>query len=156
MVSETDVKINKRGYKAWNIKVPRGPSRHKEYNKIWKSLNKDKVAGWQKAYQLNNKEKLRAYWNKYHKDRREHFRELDVKRKYGIDAQDYRKLFENQKGKCAICGNEESKGAYVLSVDHDHETKEIRGLLCNDCNRGIGLLGDDVERLKVAVKYLSR
>lgn len=62
---------------------------------------------------------------------------------------------------CAVCQRPESvidprKGeTKELAVDHCHETGRIRGLLCNNCNRAIGLLGDSVELLLKAVEYLK-
>jgi hypothetical protein len=62
-----------------------------------------------------------------------------------------------QKGCCAICGvhqNERSDGK-DLAVDHDHETGEVRGLLCTNCNTGIGQLQEDPEVLLKAIEYLK-
>jgi hypothetical protein len=51
---------------------------------------------------------------------------------------------------CAVCRQREAK-----HVDHDHETKRIRGILCFNCNRGLGKFGDDVELMGRAVDYLE-
>lgn len=77
-------------------------------------------------------------------------------KKYGISAEDYYKLLEKQEQKCAICGAEigDSNGNR-LYVDHDHKTGKVRGLLCANCNFGIGSLKDDVEILKKAILYLE-
>jgi hypothetical protein len=66
-----------------------------------------------------------------------------------------------QEGLCAICGKPETaqgKHSVVksLAVDHDHETGEIRGLLCSRCNNGIGHFGDNVELMKKAIEYLEK
>lgn len=61
----------------------------------------------------------------------------------------YEALLEQQGGQCAIC--REKPGRYV---DHNHTTGKIRGLLCNACNRGLGLLGDETKRLERAIEYL--
>lgn len=53
---------------------------------------------------------------------------------------------------CEICGVTEA--TVTLCVDHNHETGMLRGLLCNNCNAGIGLLGDSADRLEAAAKYL--
>ena len=80
-------------------------------------------------------------------------------RNYGITLEEYDRLFFLQSGRCAICGGEETstiKGVVKrLSVDHCHDTGRIRGLLCNSCNRGIGLLKDSVEVLSSAIEYLK-
>jgi hypothetical protein len=76
-------------------------------------------------------------------------------REYGITQADYDVLFEQQDGRCAICGRAES-GAWggLLPVDHDHKTGEVRGLLCHHCNGGLGQFGDDPDRLLAAAAYL--
>lgn len=78
--------------------------------------------------------------------------------RYGITLEEYNALNESQNGKCAICGNYPSEGRNKdsrLAVDHCHETGKIRGLLCQKCNTGIGLLGDTKESLLKALKYLE-
>lgn len=74
--------------------------------------------------------------------------------KYGISKEEYLALLEEQGGVCAICGIEPKDR--FLSVDHDHETNQIRGLLCEGCNLGIGHLNDSVALALAAAKYLSR
>jgi hypothetical protein len=78
--------------------------------------------------------------------------------RYGISEQEYQCLFAAQGGVCAICGNAETrthKGVVqVLSVDHDHVTGDVRGLLCYACNTGIGFLRDDTHLLERAIGYL--
>lgn len=59
-------------------------------------------------------------------------------------------LFASSDGRCAICGR-----AGALVVDHDHDTGAIRGLLCRNCNTGLGQFGDDPERLRRAAAYLT-
>lgn len=71
---------------------------------------------------------------------------------YGMTEAEYNELATAQGGVCAICkANPEGR----LAVDHDHETKQVRGLLCRPCNSGLGLLGDTRERLARALEYLS-
>jgi hypothetical protein len=67
----------------------------------------------------------------------------------------YEILLEQQKGCCTICLKTESrKGAPHLSVDHNHKTGDIRGLLCSKCNIGLGYFNDDKTLLKKAIDYL--
>ena len=72
---------------------------------------------------------------------------------FGISVEEYDALVHKQDGKCAICGIT-PKGN--LHVDHDHSTGKIRGLLCNPCNSGIGLLGDDIVIMQAAIRYLDK
>lgn len=80
-------------------------------------------------------------------------RNWSLKRSYGISLSDYEYMLQFQEGECAICKNK--PGKIRLHVDHDHETGEIRGLLCSRCNQGLGLFRDSGELLKAAGNYLS-
>ena len=82
------------------------------------------------------------------------------KRKMNLDH--YYQMVEDQKNLCAICGQEETRrnrsGEVTkrLSVDHCHKTDLIRGLLCHDCNTGIGKFKDNIELLQSAIDYLIK
>lgn len=86
----------------------------------------------------------------------------DLRNLYGTTPEHYAAMHEAQGGKCAICREEPkarhgTNGAtYRLSLDHCHDTGRVRGLLCNDCNRAIGLLKDDPSLLREAINYLER
>lgn len=87
-------------------------------------------------------------------------REYDLLKTYGISTKDFEELLLSQNNCCAICNinQDELKNnkKKFLCVDHCHTTGKIRGLLCDNCNRGIGLLGDDLDTLESAVAYLAR
>jgi hypothetical protein len=74
-------------------------------------------------------------------------------KKYGLTQRGYDILMEEQGGQCPIC--ETSIVDQVPAVDHDHETGQVRGLLCTHCNWVIGLFGDDPERLRRAADFLT-
>ena len=82
--------------------------------------------------------------------------EWDLWKNYRIRLPDYQALYEAQKGNCACCGIPESDFKRQLHVDHDHETGKVRGLLCTQCNPGIGYFQDSIERLEMAIKYLKK
>lgn len=67
-------------------------------------------------------------------------------------------LRQQQDGKCAICGiaEEDAPGHGGLHLDHDHATNVVRGLLCTNCNAGLGQFKDDPRRLLSAIDYLQR
>ncbi len=77
------------------------------------------------------------------------YRVYQMAHRYGVSTQKYKALVEHHQGRCGICNGEKP-----LVIDHNHSTGKIRGLLCNDCNTGIGLLGDSVENLRAAEGYL--
>ena len=75
---------------------------------------------------------------------------------YGITVEQYDKLFDLQDGKCAICKSSDTgRGDEWFCVDHDHSTGKVRGLLCNNCNRGLGLFKDSELILKSAKNYVT-
>ena len=83
-----------------------------------------------------------------------------LRNKYNIEAEDYLDMLEEQGCVCAICGNPETRtmGTGVikpLSVDHNHETGEVRGLLCDSCNNGLGRFRDNPDLLLRAMEYLD-
>jgi len=81
-------------------------------------------------------------------------RDGQLKAHYGINLQEYNRLYDEQGGRCLICEVEAPKGQ--LAVDHDHNTSQVRGLLCMRCNKGLGFFRDDVAFLLRAVDYLMR
>lgn len=74
---------------------------------------------------------------------------------YGISAQQYNDLLIKQDYLCAICGKHQSDSHKGLCVDHCHETKTVRGLLCISCNLAIGQLKHNLTILKKAIEYLK-
>jgi len=94
-------------------------------------------------------ERWRASGKKKAADRRSY-----LKRTFGITPEDYDAMLEKQGGCCAIC-RREARTDTSLHVDHCHETGAIRGLLCFDCNAGLGKFQDDPAILQAAIAYLS-
>lgn len=79
-----------------------------------------------------------------------------LRKRYGMTVAEFEEMERAQGGVCAICGRPETtRRLKRLSVDHDHDSGRVRGLLCNQCNTGIGLMGDDPDRLTAAAAYLS-
>ena len=130
--------------KSWRL---RNPEKVKELNKKYRDKPENKAK--KKEYNKKHKVKLaeqRKEARTYYKSR--------LKTKYGITLQDYDTMLAKQNYSCAICGKNESEQKHRLSVDHNHTTGEIRGLLCVNCNHGIGKLGDSIDMLQKAIKYL--
>lgn len=89
----------------------------------------------------------------WREDNKQKSREYKLKRRYGIDLEDYNRLLKQQKGKCAICKEVPKKDH--LCVDHNHKTLAVRGLLCNNCNTALGMFQDDPLLIKRAADYLK-
>ncbi len=83
-----------------------------------------------------------------------------LKKSYGITLEEYRGMFEAQDNRCAICNKNGFKickdTKTLLVVDHCHNTGLVRGLLCHNCNRGLGLFQDNINYLGAAIEYLER
>lgn len=81
---------------------------------------------------------------------------------FGVDAARYQEMLREQRGLCSICAQPEKSPDKAsgkirdLAIDHDHDTGVVRGLLCSNCNRALGLLGDDPALLDAAKAYLAK
>ena len=88
-------------------------------------------------------------------------RAYGIQYSYGLDYKDYLSMHTKQHGSCEICSMPIAKfknddGVPTAHVDHDHETGEVRGLLCRGCNTGLGMFKDDPTLLDAAIDYLLR
>lgn len=107
------------------------------------------------ARYVANRDKIRAQTGAYYaanRERRKPVARAAKLRAYGLDGTMFARLMAGQDGKCACCAREIGEGA---NIDHDHDTGEVRGILCGPCNRGIGLLQDSSDILRRAADYLD-
>ena len=91
---------------------------------------------------------------RYHADP-DRARNNQLKRKFGITAKQYDAMYQEQAGRCGICAVHQSELTKRLAVDHNHATGKVRGLLCDDCNIGLGKLKDSPSILRKALNYLE-
>ena len=99
-----------------------------ERKERWRLKNKEKVAEYKRTHYLNNKEKYLTIE-----------RDRQYRRRYGVTLEDYDRMLQEQKGKCAICQAETAgKAGQCFAVDHCHSTLQVRGLLCIKCNARLG------------------
>ncbi len=119
---------------------------------------------WQEFESLPTEREARAqYMRHYHWKRRkanpDYQKSHDLKKMYGVGIEWFKSQLAKQEGKCAICDKPESleiNGQTVsLSVDHCHNTKIVRGLLCSKCNRGLGFFCHSTDLLQRAAIYLK-
>lgn len=133
---------------AANDTKPLGPD-----NFVWKLAITQRVEGEDEA--TYRRRRSRAY---RHLDA-ERFAAYDLKKHYGLSRAEYERLHAAQNGKCKICGRAETQKIrgkpFRLAVDHCHSKGAIRGLLCRQCNTGLGAFNDDVELLSAAIAYLK-
>lgn len=110
-----------------------------------------------KKYHSENWDEILKTKQKYAKNNRDRRRNNDYKRMYGISLDEYNEILHKQKGRCKICSSHhtELKGRRQhLVVDHCHTTGKVRGLLCDTCNRAIGMLKDCPDIILKAHEYL--
>ncbi len=169
-ISEETRKKNAERAKQWREEHP---DYQKDYMKKYREENGDEMRANDRQYHADHREEKNLKRRQWAKDNPEQdkaasdawraanpkkVKEAYLKRKYGITLVDYEALLIKQGGGCAICGGPpggQSNGIYY-SVDHDHATNKIRGLLCHNHNTGLGLLGDDIVSLQKALDYLVK
>jgi len=121
--------------------------------KAWYRENREKVITRVIAWQRENRERYNARQRAYKRANADKDRAGHLRRTFGLTPEEYASLLARQGGRCAICRSE--PGKINLHVDHDHETGEVRGLLCFRCNGGAGQFKEDVELLARAIDYLD-
>ena len=111
---------------------------------------------------LKKKHKKAKEWAQANPEKRRYTRwKSHIKKAYGLTDTRYWEMHEEQGGVCAICKQPQQLykkngvDSWYLAVDHCHTTNKVRGLLCNQCNRGIGMLGDTHEDVQRAADYLK-
>lgn len=124
-------------------------------------LSNDRLKKWRKE----NPEKLKEQRDranaklreKYKNDPevRKKFRNRQLKRTYGITLEDYNNMLTSQDGKCKICGTDQCSSGKDFAVDHNHETGEVRSLLCKKCNMGLGHFENNPDACKGLIRYLK-
>ena len=104
-----------------------------------------------KLYREKNREAILARKREWYLKNKDTYRNGIYKRLYGISLLEYNKIHKKQEYQCAICKINTKRP----DVDHCHKTKEIRGLLCNACNRLLSAARDNTKTLKNAINYLT-
>jgi hypothetical protein len=119
--------------------------------------NRERYIQRAKDWQLANPERTRETrrLRNAHPERKRKQRDAYYRRTFGISADEVDAMIAAQGGVCAICQRTPEREA-SWHVDHDHDTGAVRGVLCIDCNHGLGKLGDSIERLEFAIAYSRR
>lgn len=155
--------------------MPQTIEERRAYQKQWRLANPERYKAAQRRWYERNREANRLRYQQDEEYRRKHaesnkrrYHERKVEdpsflerssraaygrkllMKYGISIDDYERMSRAQGELCAICSR-----ALKLVVDHCHDTGNVRGLLCDDCNVGLGRLGDSIERVAAALEYLN-
>lgn len=124
----------------------------------WKRENRERVNKIEKEDREKYPEKYKKWQKDFRDKHRERLQKQAVCRNVGLAVIDYEKMLIAQDNKCAICRCEETRvlreKVMRLCIDHDHKTGRIRGLLCHNCNSGLGKFGDSPDLLTLAAIYL--
>lgn len=143
-------------------------NKNKESIKQWRLDNLERINKREKQYRMENSEKRKYNRQQPHireKNRIAHNKwkmnnftkyKNSVLKKFGITIDTYNKILISQENKCAICGKSQDEFPRALSVDHNHVTGEVRGLLCVRCNTVLGNALDNIDILKNAIVYLQK
>jgi recombination endonuclease VII/cytochrome c554/c'-like protein len=126
---------------------------HQKQRKRWYQANRAAAIASVKRWQQENKEHLHAYRRDYRQRRKREHRDAYLRRTFGISNDDYDEFLRRQGGGCAVCGRPPGKSS--LHIDHDHDSGQIRGLLCVGCNNALGQFQDSADLLARAADYLD-
>lgn len=124
------------------------------YDAAYRKANPEKLKIADAAYRKANTEKISISRAANYRAHPEKKKSQVLKYKYGITLEDYNFMYNQQDGCCKICHTHQSDLTISLCVDHCHETKKIRGLLCHACNIILGNAKDNPSILETAILYL--
>ena len=130
--------------------------------KLYYSANKARFKTNSKSWKKSNADHVRKEQSLYHARNPDNRKKSNLKHRYGITEEQYEDMLLKQNNLCASCEEPETcvdprtKVARRLSVDHNHETKKVRGLLCHDCNRAEGILRGNPDKARKLADYMER
>lgn len=127
----------------------------RKQSKKWRKSNKDYDQQRKQEWYLKNKERVGEKGREWRKNNPLYILERSLKKTYGITLEKYNQLLEKQNGCCAICHRSPEALPKRLGVDHNHSNGEIRGLLCYECNYGLGYFKDNPLFLMRAAEYVK-
>jgi len=136
------------------------PKRPRVYNTDYEKVPKLEQ---KRRYRVKNKDKIKQRSEKYYKEKKDSvIKNCNLKTNYNITVEDFNKMLEEQKHVCLICKLPETaktnsrQNTRKLNVDHCHKTGKVRGLLCSNCNRALGMFKDNIQNLNNAIDYLNK
>lgn len=130
----------------------------------WKSKNSDRVSAYQEQWREENAEHVSNYSKVYMAEYvakpevQTRIWERNLWKNYKMTAAEFNTLWQSQNGQCCICKVDlmpRGRRNDSVAVDHNHENGSVRGLLCQACNRAIGLFKDNPTILQSAAEYLD-
>lgn len=145
------------------VKRCRSCDQERPIGEFWRNSGaKDGLQSYCKTCSNNRRRSANERWTP---EQRERHRQRVIKYRYGVGLDLVDALYERQEACCAICGKagdrpfvKEKRSTHkgVLCIDHDHKTGEVRGLLCTNCNVGLGRFSDDIPTMARAMAYIAQ
>lgn len=128
------------------LRFAENPERIRANNNRWRKNNRDKVLACNKAWLDAHPGKSQEYGHRNY-----------LKRKYGITPEEKVARLARQSGMCANpgCGRTHPGGKGAWHTDHNHDTGQLRGELCQGCNTSLGQLGESADRIRGLAKYIQ-
>jgi len=119
-----------------------------------KSKSLDSIREYNREYYKNNRDRYLLRKRKYYKSNKDMHDNTRMKRVYGITKEEFNDQKKIQDGKCCICNSPNNIKNRELAIDHCHTEGHVRGLLCDSCNKGLGMFKDNIGILYSAIEYL--
>jgi len=135
---------------------PEAKEKKRQRDADWRSRNAEKRRDYQRQWRAAHVDTELERSRRWRENNPDRARDLKFRSAYKITLDQYNEMLARQGSVCAICkGPHRGRGKY-FHVDHDHKTGVVRGLLCGDCNFGLGFFHDEPSLLMVAKEYLCR
>jgi hypothetical protein len=132
----------------------------KEQHRAWRLKNRERLKERKRIYDIqyarNNKGKRREINMRWRAENKEYLRYYCRMRRYGLSFEQVKNILTNSENKCQICNSQlDDTRAGKPHIDHNHITGKVRGILCGNCNRGLGYFHDNIETMGSAIEYLQ-
>lgn len=137
----TEQEIKDAKLKYWKTSYQKHKEEKKSYARLYYKAHKQQMIAYKKKWRDKNPLKVKKHKLSWLKE---------------ITVELYYDIFNNQNGKCAICGIARTELSRDMCIDHNHATNKLRGLLCSNCNFMLGYGKESIEVFKNAIKYLKK
>jgi hypothetical protein len=128
----------------------------RDYNRVYQKVHQGQIRERQHAYYETHKEQAKENARKWVERNPDRAKIAKIKNNYGVTTEEAECLLAAKKaGICAICG-ENRQPTKTLHIDHDHVTGKVCGVICGECNLGLGRFQDNSDLLRKALDYNDR
>jgi hypothetical protein len=149
--------------REWRLKngreslTPEPREAHRAKSREYYAANREAVQAQQRAYREKHKQRISDQNKTYRAGRKHAISARNRALKYGLTEERFNLLMVSQDFACAVCDRPlDPKGYRTIHVDHSHKTGAVRGILCSNCNLGIGHLREDPSIMGRAIDYLAK